>query len=327
MFALLAAMAFWSGRPLRAAESHTVVAIREGRWLVNGRITNPGTPAEGLLMNVRMVNATFEDQRRADFDPEANTKRFLARLPEYAAAGVQAITLNLQGGMPGYEGALNSAYTPEGAPRPEYLARVARVIRAADHLGMVVILGCFYQRQDQVLRDEAAVRRAFQNAVRWIREQGFRNVVLEIANEFGHAGFDHPLLKSVSGQLELLRLARQTAPDLLVSTSGLGDGRQTARLAEALDFLLIHFNTTPVRNIPQRVAALRRFGKPIVCNEDDKVGGEGRRALEACVAAGASWGFMNKRVNQFQPFEFHGPADDPVVYAAFRRVTGKAKAN
>jgi hypothetical protein len=292
---------------------------------VNGRITCPGAPAEGLLMNVRMVNATFEDRRRPEFDPEANTKRFLARLPDYAAAGVQAITLNLQGGMPGYEGALNSAYRPDGSLRPEYLARVARVIRACNREGMVVILGCFYQRQDQVLRDEAAVRHGLRNAVRWVREEGFRNVLLEIANEFGHPGFDHSLLKTVSGQLELLKIAHEAAPGLLVSTSGVGDGRQTEPLAKALDFLLIHFNNTPVRDIPTRVKALRRFGKPIVCNEDDKIGAKGAAALRACVAHGASWGFMHSRLNQYQPFEFHGPADDPVVYAAFREVTGKQR--
>ena len=74
--------------------------------------------------------------------------------------GVNAFTLSLQGGMPGYEGALNSAFEPDGSLRESYLARVARVIEACDRAGLVVILGCFYQRQDQVLADEAAVRAA-----------------------------------------------------------------------------------------------------------------------------------------------------------------------
>jgi hypothetical protein len=37
----------------------TRVAIVEGRWRINDRPTNPGSPAEGLLMNARMVNATL----------------------------------------------------------------------------------------------------------------------------------------------------------------------------------------------------------------------------------------------------------------------------
>jgi hypothetical protein len=63
------------------------VTIEGGGWHINGRPTNPGSPAEGLLMNVRMVNATFEDRGRPDFDPDANTNEFLAALPDYAAHG------------------------------------------------------------------------------------------------------------------------------------------------------------------------------------------------------------------------------------------------
>ncbi|MCB1129184.1 MAG: hypothetical protein KDM81_21980, partial [Verrucomicrobiae bacterium] len=197
------------------------------------------------------------------------------------------------------------------------------MIEACDRAGAVVILGCFYQRQDQVLRDEAAVRAALVNTVHWIHERGFRNIVLEVSNEYDHGGFDHAFLKTAAGQVELIRLAQATLPGLLVSTSGLGNGRSDAAIAEAADFILIHFNGTPVRDIPARIEVLKRFGKPIVCNEDDKVGEEAVGALQACVTSGGSWGFMHKEVNQFQPFEFNGVADDPRVYAAFREVTSK----
>ena len=63
------------------------VALREGRWFINDRATNAGRSAEGLLMNVRIVNATFEDHLRADFDAEANADRFIARIPDYAGHG------------------------------------------------------------------------------------------------------------------------------------------------------------------------------------------------------------------------------------------------
>jgi hypothetical protein len=88
----------------------TRLSLVGDRWHLNGRVTYPGAKAEGLLMNVRMVSATFEDRNRSDFNPDANTDRFLAKLPEYVAHGVCAFTLCLQGGMPGCEGALNSAF-------------------------------------------------------------------------------------------------------------------------------------------------------------------------------------------------------------------------
>ena len=48
--------------------------------------------------------------------------------------------------------------------------------------------------------------------------------MLEVANEFAHDGFDRRLIRTVEGEVELIRLAKKTAPGLLVSTSGLGHG-------------------------------------------------------------------------------------------------------
>jgi len=299
----------------------TRLSIEGSRWRINGRPTYPGTGAEGLLMNVRMVNAVFEDRNRSDFDPEANAAEFVARIPDYVAQGVRAFTLSLQGGAPGYEGALNSAFNPDGSLRPAYLARVRRVIEACDRNGAAVILSCFYQRQDQVLRDEAAIRAGVVNVARWLGGLGRGNVVLEVANEFGHKGFDHSILRSSAGQAELIRLARSTTPRLLVSTSGLGGGTLADEVSQASDFLLIHFNNTRVDDIPARVGALKRLGKPIVCNEDDKSPAGNLMSVELSVAAGASWGLMLPDLNQRFPFDFTGPADAPEIYAAIRRLT------
>jgi hypothetical protein len=300
----------------------TRVAIDGTQWTINGALTNVGSPAEGLLMNVRMVNATFEDRARPDFDADANTDEYLAKLSDYADHGVNAFTLCLQGGMPGYEGAVNSAYAADGSLRREMMHRVARVIEACDREGCVVILGCYYQRQDQILKnDDAAVRAGVVNTANWIKDAGYTNVVLEIANEYPHKGFDHALLRSAAGEAELIGLAKKTHPKLLVSASGYGDGRLDREVCEAADYLLIHFNGTPAAKIPERVAALKSFNKPIVCNEDDKLGEMAVAALEASVNSGASWGFMHSKQNQTFPFRFEGANDDRLVYAAFRRLT------
>jgi hypothetical protein len=299
----------------------TRISIEGGKWRINGEITYAGAHAEGLLMNVRMVNATFEDRNRKDFDADANTARFLEHVPDYAAHGVRAFTLCLQGGMPGYEKAVNSAFEPDGSLRPDYLRRVARVIEACDRQGIAIILGCYYQRQDQILRDDEAVRAGVVNVVKWIGEQGYTNVVLEIANEFHHGGFDHRLIKSAEGEVELIQLARRTNPRLLVATSGLGGGKLPDEVARESDFLLIHFNSTGVAQIPERIAALKKYGKPIVCNEDDKNGREAAEAARASVENGASWGLMLNTLNQYEPFEFKGSADDPRVYETLKSLT------
>jgi len=305
----------------------TRVALHAGRWAVNGQPTNPGSAAEGLLLNVRMVNAVFEDRGRPDFDPEANAERFIARIGDYAAQGANAFTLCLQGGMPGYEGAVNSAFEPDGSLRPAYLARVERVIRACDRQGLAVILGLYYQRQSAILRDETAVRAGTVNAARWVHERGFANVLLEIANEYPHQGFAHAVIRDPLGQASLIRQAQGTAPGLLVSASGYGDGNVHAEVAEAADFLMPHWNGTPVDQIPVRIAALKRFGKPIVANEDDKTGTAATAALRTCVENGVSYGLMLQKVNQTFPFRFEGAADDAVFYAQLRELTrGRAAA-
>ena len=306
------------------AAGGTTVSINKTQWQINGEITYPGTAAEGLLMNVRMVNSTFEDRNRADFDSDENTGRFISKVPEYNSYGVRAFTLNLQGGFPGYEGAVNSAFRPDGTLRKDYLGRIKSVIEQCDKRGMVVILGLFYQRQDQILRDEQAVKRGVVNAVNWVKESGFTNVAIEIANEYDHDGFDHDIIKTAEGEVELIRLVKKTVPGLLVSTSGLGHGRMDDLIAKEADFILIHFNGTIVDDIPKRIDALKKYEKPIVCNEDDKIGGEAVLALQACVNNGCSWGFMHKRLNQYKPFEFNGYDDDRKVYDKFKEVTGKA---
>lgn len=298
----------------------TRVSISRTIWRINGRPTCVGTAAEGLLMNVRMVNAVFEDAKRPAFDPAKNTAAFIARIPEYATA-VRAFSICLQGGMSGYEGAVNSAFNPDGSLRESYMRRVADVIEACDCNGCVVILGCFYQRQDQILEDFRAVRAGVRNVANWLQNRRYSNVVLEIANEFGHPGFDHQLLKTFKGQVELITLAKETHPKLLVGTSGLGDGKLPDDVCRASDFLLIHLNSTPVERIPSLIAALRKHGKPIVCNEDAKLGVEGSRSLGMCVAHGASWGFMYEKRNQHFPFRYSGANDDPIVYARLRTLT------
>jgi hypothetical protein len=296
------------------SSSKTHISISGTKWYINGEITYPGTIAEGLLINVRMVNSTFEDTLKSDFDVDANTQKFINKIPEYVSAGVRAFTLCLQGGMPGYEGAVNSAFNSDGSLRQSYLNRFDRVIKACDKTGAVVILGGFYQRQDQILKDENAVRAGVVNTVKWLRIKNFTNVILEIANEYPHHGFDHEIIRTAEGIIELIKLAKNENPSLLVSASGFGDGKIDSLVAEASDFILIHFNHTPVENIPARVNALNKYNKPILCNEDDKVGKEAVQALRASLESGCSWGYMNIQVNQHLPFEFNGKKDDLLLY-------------
>ena len=63
---LLAVWSFLTALTAQAAGPFTKVSIVDGRWHINGEVTYRGAKAEGLLLNARMVNATFEDAKRPD---------------------------------------------------------------------------------------------------------------------------------------------------------------------------------------------------------------------------------------------------------------------
>jgi hypothetical protein len=303
--------------------AQTKVAVQGGRFTLNGAVTYPGQPAEGKLMNVRMVNSVFEDTNRPSFDAAANTDEFVGRMKDYVGLGARAFTVSLQGGYPGYEGAKNTAFTSTGGLRSTYLGRVARVIERADALGAVIVLSLYYQRQDQYLANEQAIKAGVINAVDWIKAKGYRNVILEVANEYGHSGFDHAVLRSDAGVAGLIRLANDRYPALPVSASYLRSGQTTSQVAAASDLLLVHFNSVPLSDIPTRVRSLRNAypGKPVFCNEDARTGSAAASAASASVQAGASYGLMVERKNQYYPFDFYGRSDDPTAYDRYVALT------
>lgn len=336
-----------------AYATNTIVSIENRYWLLDGIKTNSGSPAEGLLMNVRMVNAIFEDtgamreKYAVDFDKNENTKRFIQSIPDYVASGINAFTISLQGGYPGYEGAVNSAYTAKGLLRQSYMERVDKVIKACDQNGVAVILTCFYQRQyfhERALVGRHAIKQAVLNVARWISEKKYKNVILEIANEYNHPGYKNwngsrgwlssiiawlglsptaNWLRSADGQVDLILAAKAINPNLLISTSGVGDGKVAKAIAKTADFIILHYNNINVTSIPKRIQVAHQYGKPVVCNEDDKIKEAGSKAALISVKSGAGWGFMNIKKNQIFPFQFNGVGDDTIVYNMIEKLTSK----
>jgi hypothetical protein len=166
----------------------THVGIEGEMFTINGRPTYAGRTwhgkkIEGLLLNSRMVQAIFDDRNpdtvsswaypdTKTWDPDRNTREFVAAMPEWRKHGLLAVTINLQGGSPeGYSAAQpshNSAFDSDGTLRPDYLQRLETVLDRADELGMVIILGLYYFGQDGRLTDEAAVKNGVERAVDWL---------------------------------------------------------------------------------------------------------------------------------------------------------------
>jgi len=304
-----------------AQNGRTEVSIRGDEFFISGKPTYAGRTCrgmriEGLLMNVRAVQATFDDLNPATrskwaypdtgkWDPDRNVREFLAALPEWRRHGVLAFTLNLQGGSPeGYSRDQpweNSAIDAEGNLRPAYMERLARILERADQLGMIAIVGYFYFGQDQRVKDEAAVRRAVANATNWLLDTGRGNVLVEIDNECDVRSYDHEILKPprVHELIEQAKALTRGGRRLLVGTSYGGGAPAQANVVRASDFLLLHGNGP---DDPGRIRKMIRASRavptwrpmPVVINEDDHFRfNEPDNHLIAALSEYASWGYFD----------------------------------
>lgn len=328
--ALIIACVAARGGPLvlaaTVAPPSTVVSIVGGDFLINGEPTFKGRTwrghrIEGLLPNSRMVQGIFDDlnpDTRSQWaypdthvwDPARNTTEFIAAMPSWRDHGLLGFTLNLQGGSPlgyGNKGWINTAFHEDGTLRPDYFARLARILDRADELGMVPILGLFYFGQDQNLRDEAAVLRATDLTLDWLFERGDRNVVIEVCNESTATNYDHVLLRKDRVPTLIRRIAETTRNGYryLVAVSMSGGELPTAEIVAASDFVLVHGNnrrgveTTPdrIREMVAQIRALPTWREmPIVFNEDDHYAfDQPDNNFIAATSSRASWGYFDFR--------------------------------
>ena len=313
----------------------TQLGIEGEKFLINGKPTYEGRIwktsdgreylIEGLLMNARLVQGVFDDLNgltrgqwaypdTGEWDPDRNSDEFIRGMAVWRAHGLLGFTLNLQGGCPyGYCNGFpwdNSAFAADGSLRESFMLRAGRIIDRADELGMVVILGLFYFGEDQLLRDEEAIKLAVTNAATWVLQKGYTNVILEINNECSVGAYDHEILRCHRVH-ELIRLAKNIEVDgrsLYVSTSLAGGHVATDNIVEASDFVLIHGNG--VQN-PDRITAISAEIRqksvykpmPLVNNEDDipwrnpdQGWGEHGNNFTASIKSYTGWGFFDFRL-------------------------------
>lgn len=306
-----------------SAEAATEVSITGEDFHINGQPTYAGRVwkrhrIEGLLMNSRMVQATFDDlnsetaQRWAytdtgKWDAERNVREFIAAMREWKAHGLLAVTVNFQGGSPeGYSKKQtweSGGFTDDGALRPEFAARMKRVLDAADELGMVVILGYFYFGQSPRLNGDEAAVRATDEATRWLLAGGWRNVLVEINNE-SNPNYKPPILRPDRVSELIERVRKTKAADghtLLVGTSFGGRVVPSANAIAVSDFALIHGNGAKepgqITELIHKTRAVPTFKPmPILINEDDHEKFEQPvNNFTTAIGEHVSWGWFDYR--------------------------------
>lgn len=312
---------------LPAASSKTKVEIRGNQFFINGKPTYKGRTykghkIEGLLMNSRMVQGIFDDKNpqtvskwaypdTKKWDANRNVNEFLAAMPLWRKHGLLSFTINLQGGSPeGYSKSQpwhTSGIAPDGGLLPDFMARLERILDRADQLGMVPIVGYFYFGQDQVLKDEAAVRRAVENATNWLLDRKYRNVLVEVNNETNVKAYDHEILKParIHELINLVKGINRQGRRLLTGTSYGGNGIPRENVVKSSDFLLIHGNGV---KDPNRIAAMVRETRavpgyrpmPILFNEDDHFDfDKPQNNFTAALSEYASWGYFDPGASDY----------------------------
>jgi hypothetical protein len=348
---ILTAFILFAHGVVSAATPQTAVSIVGDDFHINGKVTYPGRTwrghrVEGLLMNSRMVQGVFDDTNAETsmrwaypdtdkWDAERNVKEFIAAMPTWRKHGLLAVTVNLQGGSPqGYSKDQpweTGAFRSDGSLKPEFAARLKRVLDAADANGMVVILGYFYFGQDERIQDETAVIRAVDDTTDWILEGGWTNVLVEICNETNTTVYQHEILQAARVHELIERVQRKTknGQRLLVGASFAGGNVPTENVVRISDFILVHTNKVKDPNLIAKLVSDTRAlpsyrNMPILINEDEN-GNFDQPMCNASVAVEhhVSWGWFDfRRKGQYFEDGYQSPPvcwgiDSPSKHAFF----------
>jgi hypothetical protein len=155
------------------------------------------------LWGLRCGNALMSD---------AVTERHVRSLDNMVAHGINCIGCYVQGSNGGWPdvNAGRNGYTPEGALKPEFARRLEWLVREADKRGMVVMVGLLSPRKDQELKDEHAIRRAFEETARFLTDRKLGNVFVDLCHEYNAqritSRLDHDILHEPDGPQKKAKL-------------------------------------------------------------------------------------------------------------------------
>lgn len=307
---------------LEIPEIRTSISIDGDNFLINNIPTFQGVMwnginMEGLLPNSRMVQGIFDDMNpetawrwvypdTKNWDPDRNTNEFVEAMDDWFAHGLLSFTINLQGGSPmgyGNKNWHNSAYYADGTLRKAYMVRLDKILKKANEIGMIPIVGLFYFGQDERLQDDEAVRNALDNTINWVLDKGYENILIEIANECNNKAYQRAIIKQENVH-ELINRAKAISRNdkrLLVGVSFNGNTIPPGNVVEVSDFILIHGNGVKAHErITEMVSIVRKMPEyvtmPIIFNEDDHYDfDQPMNNMIAAFKSHASWGYFDFR--------------------------------
>ena len=159
---------------------------------------------EFLVKGLRCSNALISD---------GTAQELIDHLDVLAGYGVNTISVYFMGSRFGDV----KGYREDGVLDPVYAARMGRIIEAADRRGMVVLVGCLYWGNSKAKWDgwtQVEANKAVAGTVHWLKENGHRNVFVDVDNE----GMAH---RAKGFDLQQMLLAGKAAdPRCVIATNG-----------------------------------------------------------------------------------------------------------
>lgn len=189
---LLVFVVFFAGQTIAG---NNVFSIKGTKTYLNNQ--------EILVAGLRCSNALYSEKTSNDL---------IAHLNEYKSFGINTVSVFVMGSRYGnFKG-----YLEDGSLNPVYSRRLAKIIKAADKRGIIVLVGCLYwggstAKWDSWTQKEANT--AIANTVRFLKENNFRNVFVDVDNEgmaMREKGFD---------PAELVKAAKNVDPDYFIATN------------------------------------------------------------------------------------------------------------
>ena len=304
--------------------SKTKYEINGRDFYINNKLTyqeipNVNPKALGLLFNARFIQGAFKDYNPENknvynrfgkvFDADRNTAELIEALPDWHNAGLRAITVGLQGGGPIYSftdwGCVQTnSFSSDGRTlNPDTWRRMVSIIKAADEIGMLVIVSFFYQAQFQYFENDFAAIDASKTVCEALCALEYDNVIIEIANEYDTLTMhskETALAKHVNMASWIKKVQEWTGKRFAVGASAAF--RADKDVIQASDISIIHGNMKRRQELNDFARAVRSWApdQPIVINEDSPMFTQ----LEVAIDNHFSWGYYNNMTKQEPPCDW-----------------------
>lgn len=297
----------------------TNLSIKGRDFYINGKPVydeiNGKPSSKGLLMNARFIQAIFDDnsdRKRFNrfnkiFDADTNTDEFITALPKWYEYGLRAITVGIQGGMPVFTIDIrtidNNPFGSDGMSFDEaYAKRLDKIIRAADSLGMVIIVNILYWAQSLRFNNDDALVNALKCTSAFLKAGNYTNIIIDVANEYNIDMWnDLPIVQNPKSMKGLIELVREESGGMLVGASG-GGGLADKEVVDASDVVLVHGNGLTRGEYYDYILRVQKMApnKPILCNEDSPC----ISRLEIAHLTHTSWGHYDNFTKQEPPCDW-----------------------